>query len=446
MKKNRAALFVLTFASLLVLAALPPVVIAGSASKIYDVHAFGAKGDGATLDTVAIQKAFEACGTAGGGVVKFPPGTYLSQPLTIGTRTTVEMETGATLLATTNQSDFMKVPGDWLKTTNSSEFIPFISGKKLSDVTFTGGGVIDGNGAAWWGEAEKARRKVSGYTLPRPNLIVIERCKNLRLENITLQNSPKFHLVPTECEDVVISNVTILAPEGAANTDAIDPSACKNVLITKCRIDVGDDNVAIKSGKKVAGREFACEDITVSDCTFLHGHGMSIGSETAGGVHNVTVKNCSFENTENGIRIKSDVKRGGLVENISYSDLTMSNVAPAITFTCYYMNNSAGDAGRGAAPANSAPVAGEKIPVYRNIRVTNVKATSLKSAGLILGLPENCISNVVFENVQISAATGLTIKNARGIQFKNSSITVNGGPTYKAENAEVEGLKTSNEK
>jgi len=240
--------------------------------------------------------------------------------------------------------------------------------------------------------------------------------------------------------------VTILAPEGAANTDAIDPSACKNVLITKCRIDVGDDNVAIKSGKKVAGREFACEDITVTDCTFLHGHGMSIGSETAGGVRNVTVKNCTFANTENGIRIKSDVKRGGLVENISYSDLVMSNVAPAITFTCYYMNNSAGDAGRGAAPASSTPVAGEKIPVYRDIRVTNLKATCQKSAGVILGLPENCISNVVFENVQISAATGLTVKNSRGIQFNNSSVTVGTGPDCNTENAEVEGLKSADGK
>ncbi len=446
MKKHRAALFVLTFAGLLVLVALPPAVIAESASKIFDVQTFGAKGDGTTLDTAAIQKAFDACRDADGGTVKFPPGVYLSQPLTVGTKTTVDIEAGATLLATTNQSDFMKVPGDWLKTTSSSEFVPFIGGKKLADVTFTGGGVIDGNGSVWWGEAEKARRKVSGYTLPRPNLIVIEHCKNLRVENITLQNSPKFHLVPTDCEDVIISNVTILAPEGAANTDAIDPSMCKNVLITKCRIDVGDDNVAIKSGKKVPGREFACEDITVTDCTFLHGHGMSIGSETAGGVRNVTVKHCTFENTENGIRIKSDVKRGGLVENISYSDLVMSNVAPAITFTCYYMNNSAGDAGRGAAPASAAPVAGEKIPVYRDIRVTNLKATSLKSAGLILGLPENCISNVVFENVQISAATGLTIKNARGIQFKNSSVVVENGPACKVENAEVAGLKSSDGK
>src|SRR6185437_4386208 len=140
------------------------------------------------------------------------------------------------------------------------------------DVTFTGSGVIDGGGAAWWGEAEKAREIKPGYTLPRPNLIGLEQSTNLRFENITLQNSPKFHLVPSDCENVVISNVTILAPEHAANTDAIDPSG-RHMLITKCRIDVGDDDIAIKAGKKVAG-QFQSEDITVTDCTFLHGHGM----------------------------------------------------------------------------------------------------------------------------------------------------------------------------
>ena len=424
---------------------LLPTTGLGSEQNIFDVRELGAKGDGTHLDTGAIQKALDACGDAGGGTVRFTSGNYLSQPLTIRTKTIIQLEPGATLEACTNQSDFMKVPGDWLKAASSGDFIPFIGGQRLSDVTFTGGGVIDGNGAVWWGEAEKARRAKSGYTLPRPNLIVLEHSRNVRLENITLQNSPKFHFVPSDCEGVVVSNVTILAPEDAANTDAIDPSGCKNVLITHCKIDVGDDNVAIKAGRKIAGREFASEDITVADCTFLHGHGMSIGSETSGGVRNVTVKNCTFENTENGIRIKSDVKRGGLVENISYSDITMSNVTPAITFTCYYMNNSAGDpAHLSGAPAVSTSPAGENIPVYRNIRVSNLTASCQKSAGVILGLPENCISNVVFENVHLSASTGLTIHNAQNIQFKNSSVTVKSGPVFTAENAVVAGLENSN--
>jgi polygalacturonase len=412
-----------------------------SSATTFDVREFGAQGDGKTLDTTAIQKAFDECGNAGGGIVRFPAGTYLSQPLLLRNKTTVLLEAGATLLATTNQSDFMKVPGDWLKAGSGSDFIPFIGGKNLTDITFTGRGTIDGSGAVWWGEAEKARRVKPGYTLPRPNLIVLERCRNLRMENITLQNSPKFHFVPTECEGVVVSNVTILAPEHAANTDAIDPSDCKNVLITRCRIDVGDDNVAIKAGHKVEGREFASEDISVTDCLFLHGHGMSIGSETAGGVRNVTVRHCTFVNTENGIRIKSQRGKGGIVENISYSDITMSNVDPAITFTCYYTFNSAKDPVQKPIPQMdpTQPV-GENTPVFRNIRIRNLTATCQRSAGIILGLPESLVSDVLLENVRIDAATtGLMIKNAEGIQFKNARITVGKGPPVITENARVEG-------
>ncbi len=410
--------------------------------KVFAVRQFGAKGDGETLDTAAIQKALNDCGKAGGGTVLFPPGTYLSKPLTLRTKTTVRLEAGATLLASPTQSDFMKVPGNWLKAKSGGDFIPFISGKDLKDVVFTGQGTIDGNGKEWWPEAEKARQRQSGYTLPRPNLIVLQRCRNVIMENITLQNSPKFHFVPTECDDVVISNVTVLAPERAANTDAIDPSACRNVLITKCRIDVGDDNVAIKAGKKVEGREFACEDITIADCTFLHGHGVSIGSETVGGVRNVTVRNCTFEGTENGIRIKSRRGKGGIVENLNYSDITMKNVNPAITFTCLYMNNSAGDKVQpSASPMDDEQLAAGDIPVYRNIKVSNLTATCQKSAGIIAGLPESPISNVILENVRISAATtGLNIQYAKGIECKNVQITPQKGPPFILQNAKVEGI------
>ena len=406
----------------------------------FNVRDFGATGDGKTFDTAAIQKALDAGGGAG-GTVEFPAGTYLSRPLTLHSKTTVQLDVGATLQAGTNQQDFMKVPGDWLKA-KGSDFIPLISGKELTDITFTGGGTIDGGGSVWWPEAEKARQIKSGYTLPRPNLIVIERSKNLRLENITLQNSPKFHFVPVDCEDVVVTNVTILAPEHAANTDAIDPSG-RRMLITHCRIDVGDDNVAIKAGRKTPGHDFESEDITVTDCTFLHGHGMSIGSETAGGVRNVTVKNCTFENTENGIRIKSDTRRGGIVENIKCDGITMKNVTPAITLTCYYQNNSSGDAKSASGATDAAPRAAN-IPVYRNIHISNLTATCPKAAGLIMGLPESCISNVVLENVTITAAKSFSISNAKGVQLKNVSVTVPGGPAFQTDNAQVEGLPNMN--
>ena len=135
---------------------LMPVAVLGSESKIFDVRVYGAMGDGAQLDTKAIQKALDACGDAGGGTVRFTAGTYLSQPLTIRTKTTIQLDPGATLEACTNQSDFMKVPGDWLAAKSGGDFVPFISGKNLTDVVFTGGGTIDGNGRVWWDEAEKA--------------------------------------------------------------------------------------------------------------------------------------------------------------------------------------------------------------------------------------------------------------------------------------------------
>jgi len=201
---------------------------------------------------------------------------------------------------------------------------------------------------------------------------------------------------------------------------------------------VGDDNIAIKAGKKIPGREFQSEDFLITDCTFIHGHGMSIGSETVGGVRNITMRNCTFENTENGIRIKSDTRRGGIVENIVCDNITMKNVNPAITLTCVYQGTSAGDAKQPGAQTNAA--SGGNIPVYRNIRISNLTATCPKAAGLILGLPESCISNVVLENVKISAAKPFAISNARGIELKNVTVTVPKGDAFKLENAVVSGL------
>ena len=401
----------------------------------FNVRDFGATGGGATLDTDAIQKTFDACKKSGGTVV-FPAGNYLSAPLVLkGSHITVQFDEGATLSATTNHSLFLKTgSGDWLAAKSSGDFNPFLSIKDGEDVTLTGKGVIEGNGHVWWEEAEKARQKVSGFTLPRPNLIVPQRINNLRVSGVTIQNSPKFALVPTECEGVWIEGVKITAPERAANTDAIDPSISRNVVVTNCFIDVGDDNIAIKSGKKVEGREFATENITIVDCVFKHGHGMSIGSETVGGVRDVFVRNVSFENTENGIRIKSDTKRGGIVENLVCENITMKNVNPAITLTCVYQGTSSGDKKAGETQS------GANIPLFRNIRISNLNATCPKAAGLILGLPQSCITNVILENVKIEAAKPFSISNAKGVQLKNVSVTLPSGEPFKLENAEVTGL------
>jgi len=428
-----------TFIASLCLLCLASAAAGSGSSKVYDVRAFGAKGDGQTLDTAAIQRALSECAEAGGGVVQLSAGTYLSQPLTLGNKTTLLLERGATLLASSDHKHFMKRPGDWLQAKSNSDFIPLLSGKDLTDITITGQGTIDGNGGVWWEEAEKARQKVSGYTLPRPNLFTLQRCRNVKVSGITLQNSPKFHFVPTECEDVLVDGVTVLAPEGAANTDGIDPSNCRNVTITRCFIDVGDDNIAIKSGAKVEGWEFGCDNITVTDCTFKHGHGMSIGSETVGGVRNVLVKNCTFEDTDNGLRIKSRRGRGGQVEDITYTDCTLKNCHPAISIMGYYQNSTHGK----FTNDDTAQPVSETTPRFRRITIKNVSGNSTREVGLIVGLPESLAEAVVLENVTLSGKEGLIIANAKGVTLKNVNLTAEKGEPFVLHNAQVTGLPGS---
>jgi polygalacturonase len=398
------------------------------AEAVFNVRDAGARGDGKTLDTEAIQKSLDDCGEAGGGTVLLPAGTYLSKPLVIRTKTTLRLETGAMLKATDE-------PADYARADEPGKFNNFLTGKDLENVTIEGEGIIDGSGQRWWIPAEEARQKKSGYTLPRPNLIVLTRVKNLVVRNVTIQNAPKFHFVPTDCDGVLVENATFLAPERAPNTDAIDPSICRNVTITGCLIDVGDDNVAVKSGKSVDGREFACEGLTITNCNFKHGHGVSIGSETVGGVKDVVVRNCSFEDTDNGIRIKSDRTRGGTVENVLYENIAMVNVRGAITITSYYPKIPKTDTAQ--------PVT-KTTPAYRNITIRNLTATSTKNAGVIVGLPESPIENVLLENVLIGAnGTGLEIRHVRGIVLNNVSIAPQVGPPLVVGDAEPTGNSAS---
>ncbi len=420
-----------TCLSVLLIACASVLVGRAENTRVFDVREFGAKGDGKTIDTGAIQLALDASGKAGGGVVRLKSGTYLSQPIYLRDKTTLQLDAGAILLATDEPAHF-----DDPRKPQSR--VAFVNGKDLSQVAITGGGTIDGAGERWWKPVVEGKRlaRAKGETFTetvrRPRLIILSSCRDVRIEGVTIQNSPTFHLVPSECENVIITNVTFRAPDAAPNTDAIDPSACKNVRIIGCTIDVGDDNIAIKSGRKVAGREFAVENVWVERCTFLHGHGMSIGSETAGGVWNLIVTNCTFNGTTSGIRIKSARGKGGLVENLVYTDITMTNVDYPIYLTSYYPKVPKEDAAQAVA-ADS--------PVYRNIVIRNVTAHSTKTAGMIVGLPELPIENVTLENVHVTAPAGLMFRNAHAIKLQNTTVTPTKGPPFILEaNAKVEGL------
>ncbi len=403
------------------------LAVGAEGTSAFNVRELGAKGDGKTLDTSAIQQALDACGQAGGGIVRLPPGTYLCQPIHLRNKTTLHFDSGATLTATDEPNDFAdpKKPGSRLA---------FVNGSGLEHVAITGGGTIDGAGERWWAPVRAAKLAKQPYTeVPRrPRMVILSECRNVRIDGVTLQNSPSFHLVPVDCGDVLITNVTFRAPPDSPNTDAIDPSVCRNVRIIGCTIDVGDDNIALKSGRKVAGREAAVENVWVERCTFLQGHGMSIGSETLGGVKNLTVTNCSFNGTTSGIRIKSARGKGGLVGNLVYTDITMTNVDFPIYLTSYYPKVPKEDAAQPLAP---------NTPVYRKIVIRNLVAHSARTAGMIVGLPEAPIVGVTLENVRVTAPAGLVLRNAHGFEFKDSVIDVTDGvPVILQTNAVVKGL------
>ncbi len=395
-------------------------------ARLFDARQFGATGNGTDLDTHALQNALDACGRAGGGIVRLTAGTYLSKPLFLRNATTLQLDAGA-LLKGTDEPDDYRDPSSQ----GSSPYSPvlgLVNARNLTNVAIIGPGVIDGSGARWWPPVREAKRNNTPEPRRRPKMIVFSRCQGVLVQNVTLQNSPSFHLVPTECDDVLIDRVTIKAPADSPNTDAIDPSVSRHVRISHCLIDVGDDNVALKSGHARAGRP-GCEDIVVSDCTMLHGHGVSIGSETAGGVNGFTVERCTFQDTVSGIRIKTTREKGGLVENLIYRDLTMTNVQRPIDISCYYPKTPEQDAAQ--------PIT-DRTPFYRNIIISNFTAASPRSAGLIIGLPEALVSNVFMENVNLKAPVGLTIRNAAAIRLKNVKIEVETGDPLLLQNAQVQ--------
>jgi polygalacturonase len=396
-----------------------------AAQQVFDVRQFGAKGDGKTLDTEAIQKALDACGKAGGGTVQLTTGVYLSKPIFLKTNTTLQIDEGATLKATDEPADFINP--------RKTDLNGFVNASKQTNVAITGKGTINGSGQRWWPAALEAKAAKKPETQKRPRMVIFTGCKDVRVEGVTLTNSPSFHLVPKDCENVDIAGVKFLDPNNPPNTDAMDPSTSRHVRITRCIVDVGDDHVAIKSGR--ANPEYpnaACEDITVTDCTFLQGHGMSIGSEITGGVKNLKVERLTFENSDNGIRIKTDRTKGGMVENASYTDITMKNVIVPISIAGYYPKLPDEDKAQPVTPTT---------PVYRNILIKNMTATSPESAGFIVGVPESPITDVVLENVTITAPKGLIIRNAK-VTLKNVKIIVQEGePFILQENAAVVGLE-----
>ena len=398
-----------------------------AAGKVCDARTFGAKADGATKDTKAIQAAIDDCAGAGGGTVKLSGGTFLSGPIVLKSNISLDIAKGATLLGSPDHADYpakteFRAPG-----TQS-----LVSATNAEKIAITGGGTIDGNGESWWTEARATHNAgVVGAVTFRPRLVVFDHCKHIRMEGVTVQNSPSWQIVPYYTDDMVIRSVRILAPQHSPNTDAIDPFSSTNMVIDHVYADVGDDNIAIKSGIiNSPGPDAPSRNITITDCEFMHGHGLSIGSEIAGGAQNIHAERIHFKGTDQGIRIKANRDRGADVSNVSFKDITMEDVKTSILISEYYPK---------ALPDGE--VAAEPVqrltPFFHDFTIENVKSVNSAWAGVIVGLPESPVKNLVLKNVDIQAQKGLNIAYATVVASDLKVTATDGQSITVAPNAKL---------
>jgi polygalacturonase len=375
-----------------------------------DPGTYGAKGDGKTKDTAAIQSAIDTC-SQNGGTVHLRAGTYLSAPIALKSNVTFDLDKGAVLLGSPDHADYTKItefraPG----------LQALVSAVNAEHIAITGQGVIDGNGESWWREARAFKdHGILGSEHTRPRLVVFDHCKHVRLQGITVRNSPMWQIVPYYSDDVIIRNVKVLAPSHSPNTDAVDPFSSSHVEIDHLYADVGDDDIAIKSGMiNSPGPDAPSRDIDIHDCTFLHGHGLSIGSEIAGGAQSIRARRIHYDGTDNGIRIKANRDRGSDVSHIEFRDIEMKNVKNAVLISEYYPKVLPAE-GESAQPVT------RLTPHFHDIVLENVTAVNSVSDGAIVGLPEAPVLGVVLRNVKLNGHKGMTIAYA---EVQGSGVTI----------------------
>lgn len=385
-----------------------PLPVLGT--QTFSVTTYGAKGDGTTDDTAAIQAALDAAGSAGGGTVTVPAGTFLSGPLVMRSATGLDLAAGSVL----EMLPMLKYPNQ-----NA-----FITADSAQDIALTGSGTIEGQGQDWWNAL------TANPSLKRPQEVSFSRSTRVLIRGIRLQNPPEEHVWVKDDTDVTVTGVTIetLAVAGQHfpnNTDGVDISA-ENVFFCDNSVACGDDNVVMEG-----------KHIYVAYSQFGAGHGCSIGSITTSGVSDVTVDHLTMNGTTAGIRMKSARDRGGLVSNLTYTNITMVNVTNPVSVDSYYPSLPTDPT------TDTAQAVTATTPLWENITIKNLQSTGSPNAGTLWGLPEAKIANVVFDGVRIQAAKGMDVFHAAGISFVNgSTITVTSGPQVITYDATVTGIAT----
>jgi len=372
--------------------------------KEYNIITYGAVGDGQTDDASAIQKAIDACSAAGGGRVVIPSGkTYLAGPFKLKSFVEFYIESNAKILANPNE----KVYTESAFRENKGEGTMWIGGEKLVNVSIGGTGTIDGNGVSFMGAELEDSYVLKPFNIidPRPHILTIIGGKNIRITNVTIQNSAYWTVHLIGCDDVVIDNITLLNSLKVRNSDGIDLDHSKNVRISNCYIESGDDCICLKNRREY--EEFgACENITVSNCTMSsRSCAIKIGSENMDSINNVLINNCIISKSNRGIGIQN--RDEGTVSNVVFSNIIIDShlfsdvwwgKAEPIYVTAYPRakgNNK--DAGWRFPKGQTEGKVGAVTDIYFN----NIKCVS--ENGIYVGAESpDKVSGVVFDGVDVS--------------------------------------------
>ena len=380
---------------------------------LLDVRDFGAVGNGKDSAAASLQAAVLSC--PAGGTVYVPKGVFLSGPLFLKSGITLYLDEGAVILGETDRSKYPILPGVTTCANETDEyylgtwegnpldsFASLLTGIEVKDVNITGQGIVDANAenGDWWTNVKEKRGAW------RPRMLFLCRCSNIRVQGVTFRNSYAWTIHPYFSSYIRFLNISVKNDACSPNTDGIDPESCKDVHIIGARISVGDDCIAIKSGKRFMGEKLKTpsSDILIRNCLLERGHGgIVIGSEVSGGVHNVQVRQCLLKNTDRGLRTKTRRGRGRNcnLDGILFENVQMDGVMTPFVINMFYFCDP--DGHTDYVRDKSAHEVNEETPHIGTLVCRNITCTNCSIAGAFFyGLPEVPIDCVELENVFIS--------------------------------------------
>jgi Glycosyl hydrolases family 28 len=421
--------------------------------RVCSANAYGAKGDGTTKSTGAVQKAIDACENAGGGVVSFVPGAYVTGSIFLKSNVHLLIDKDVSLLGSQDDADY---PSLWTRVAGIEMKWPaaLINVNDQRNVKISGAGTIDGRGQKWWDKYWKMRREdyeprglrwAVDYDCQRVRLIVIWKSSDVTIENLSLKRSG-FWTVHVVYSDHATINGLRISDNAGPSTDGIDIDSSHHVLVENCDIDNNDDDICLKAGRDYDGLRVnrPTEYVVIRNNVTRRGGGvLSFGSETSGGIRHVVADGNRGLGTNEGIRFKSATTRGGFVEDVLIRDLKMENVPLPFTFNLnWYSAYSYVTLPKGITnvPAHWAVLATPVSPPerglceFRNITIENVEATGARQIFSASGLPQRPIVNLRWSNVKAQGRTAGVIENARDWSMRNVRLQTDDGLPPKMSN------------